>query len=574
MIDYVGRGGTGIQGDMQAWGQMYGQQDERRQNRYLAGEARRRYDEAQRYRLDDARSLAEFQARNADQFQNTGSELAGLRPQDSMDTAPKTDNYSSGGGISTYAAGGNPNSTASTGGAQTIPATPQSTDPVIWRWRQQGGVVTPQMLQQDHTLEARMRAAIRRREISVSARGDGSFAVGPYTRTPGHLDELLTPLYNASNAMSTGGQAGAIGRANGRVIAGAVQGAGRWLFGDNSNNDPIPQNKAATPPTYGMVSSPVPGTTSGQAAPAAGLTEQAPTNTPSPAASVVPPIPGSVPGPAAAAGGLTPPDTTISQQGDTSRPVAPTAEMRLINTHIQGSLRRAQVAAAHGDTATSETAYAEALQGQAAYLQQANMQLYRLAAGGSLTAMSTLLAHFQGQNPDNMQLVPTDKTRRNFNLQVRNASGAWVNGTAAPRSRDEILSGLLNLVDAQGAAARTEANTEMYRVAQQTGAQMYVADREQQTAIYRSLTDVQIHQMDNRAAQALANGRAHVTVDSNTGGVWVDYSGVDAHGNVVPYTDYVHLENVPTASTSGNRTTQVPVSQRVTGTAGVTAGGR
>lgn len=516
MVDFVGRSRSMLD-DMQQWGQYFGEADNRSQNRWQQAEARRRYDEQNRNNRAGAISDSAFIGANQDAFDGMDPVLAGLRPQG----APAA--------LAT-GAGTGPMSLSPTGATQAPVAAAAAAAPVAGL---QGSnepafdvnQITPVILGQ--------LSRPQRQAWDTYLRAVRSASANPETARP-------TVSAERELAARTRLQAAGLDIRNGRLV----------------RTNPNYSMEALRFPTGTAeeAASPAVDPNADLAAPAAGLN--------APALSGAPFLDAGTPTP-----GL---DPYYQGANDTSRGLQPTREMRLLQVSVQDNMRRAELAAAHGQREVAQQAFGQALQGQAAYLQQGRMVMYRAASGGSLDAMSSLLEEFHGYPPGSVRLQPTDEQRTRFNLQVQNDAGQWVSASEVPRTRDEIMGGLLNLIDAEGAAARTEANTELMRANIAAGADIQVATIGQRTAILRMIADTQIAQMNNQARAQLQSGQGELTLDAENGVAWFQYQTADSEGNPIRALEMIRLEDQPGPSTNGrSETVQVPTRTRVTGVAGV-----
>jgi len=535
MIDFVGRSQSPLDG-MREWNQYFSEQDARAQNAWQQQELRRRYDEANRYNREGAISDAQFQNDNAGLFDNGSTILAGLHPQD----APAVN-----GSTSTASTAAPAGTSAANSSTQRNPAEVMLGRPL--RRGGDNGAQDPIGPQETTATPVTSFADLTPQE---------SQAVGAYWRAIG------TFVNGGFRYRTLSSQQMEDARNILRHVNLDVRNGGIVRTSRNISEDRLRSPWAAT-------SQPSGGAPSARATipPASAATPQESTG---PVDLGAPAQLDDTPNTASNPGGLEPPNA-YQMANDTSRGLRPTREMQQLDVVIRDNLRRADLAARHGDRAGAQAAFNQAMQAQASLTMQTRMVMYHAAASGSLDAMTTLLAQYNGHNPADIRLQPVNGTsgqRTTYNLQIRNNQGQWVTSSEQPQTRDEILSGLQNLIDAEGAANRTEANTAIMRERIQAGAQITVATINERAAIIRAMTDLQMNRLDNATRQQLQNGQGHVYLDPDNKGAWFEYSTVDAQGRTVPHMEFLQMENQRTPSTDGTRTTRVPTRTRVTGTVG------
>lgn len=274
--------------------------------------------------------------------------------------------------------------------------------------------------------------------------------------------------------------------------------------------------------------------------------------------------------------GLVPPDAPDAPDAyeqpfsDASGDIRPTRDMRLIQTARDNALRQAEISAQHGDNAGAQVLFAQALQGEAALFQRTNEILYRNASSGNLAAMSRLLERFHGLPRGTARVQQTDERRPRFFLQRNTARPGerpnWVSITGStPQTRDQMLGGFLNLVDAAGAAARRETDSEMIRARIGQETDIAVAGIGYQGTRLRVLADAAIAQMDDATRRIAAQGQGRFAPDPEGNGVFYTHPGPDGE----PITDFYRVEEQASPDTEGDRTIDVPTSTRVTGMPGV-----
>lgn len=252
---------------------------------------------------------------------------------------------------------------------------------------------------------------------------------------------------------------------------------------------------------------------------------------------------------------------------DTSRPLQATREMRLARAAIENDLQRAQLYAQHGQPDMAAEAFARSLQGQANMITMERMVLYRAAANGSNQAAQRLIEEYNGYPRGTVRLRTTNERRPRFQIEIQGQDGSWVPGTETPLGREAMLSSLLNLVDAEGAAARSEANQNYLETLMDNQTRLTIAGIEAQTAQLRMFTDVQIEQMSNEAAAAIQSGRATVVNNEETGTTDL-YFPRYANGQVYWEIERVSTERQRSPDTNSRREIDVPVRTRITGNVG------
>jgi hypothetical protein len=246
---------------------------------------------------------------------------------------------------------------------------------------------------------------------------------------------------------------------------------------------------------------------------------------------------------------------------DTSRPLQPTREMRLADAAMRNDLERAQLYAEHGRPELAAEAFGRALQQRADYITQERTVMYRAAADGSRRAAERLIEEYNGYGRGEVQLV--DAGNGQFNIQIQDENGRWVTARG-PVSRATLLTSLQNLVDAEGAAARSEANQEYLMNVMDNQTELAIAGIVAETAHSRMFTDIQLERMGNDTSIAIAEGRAQVVQNEESGEMFVFYP------RTVNGETYTEMERVVTGrqrspDTNSNREVDVTTRTRVTG---------
>lgn len=268
-------------------------------------------------------------------------------------------------------------------------------------------------------------------------------------------------------------------------------------------------------------------------------------------------------------GGLEPPDAedvaSRAAYQDTSGALTPTPEMQMLQTVVEDRLRLARLAAAHGRNTEAEQMFAQALQGQAAYLQQARLVQMRAASQGHQTALADLLGLYSGRPPGTTRLQQVGNTNQ-YNLQVLTPSGQWVNTPAGPFTYERLFQTARGLVDRESVMAETEANSEYIRASIAAGAQIRVAQ-------INALSDEQdrylraaIAQLDNATEERIARGEGRLIVDSTNNRAYYEYNDAVTGEPII-----VELgeRDVRVADTNGRRTERQVTGRRITGITGV-----
>jgi type II secretory pathway component PulJ len=246
---------------------------------------------------------------------------------------------------------------------------------------------------------------------------------------------------------------------------------------------------------------------------------------------------------------------------DTSRPLQPTREMRLADAAMRNDLERAQLYAAHGRPELAAEAFGRALQQRADYITQERTVMYRAAANGSLRAAERLIEEYNGYGRGEVRLR---QAGNQFNIEIQDENGRWIMANQTPISRDGLLSSLQNLVDAEGAAARSEANQEYLMNVMDNQTELAIAGIVAETAHSRMFTDIQLERMGNEAALAVAEGRAQIVQNEESGETLLFYP------RTVNGETYQEMERIVTGrqrspDTNSNREVDVTTRTRVTG---------
>lgn len=281
--------------------------------------------------------------------------------------------------------------------------------------------------------------------------------------------------------------------------------------------------------------------------------------------------------------GITGEQSAASQQfwpgQDTSRGLVPTPEMRLAREAIDDQLRRAEVASRHGRNDIADQAFALALQGEATYLQQANTAALMAAGSGNIQAAEWLVERINGYPADTVRIEPTEGMEGYYSFFTLNEAGEWRAAPGAPMTMNDIYSGLNNIVDREGAAARREASMELQRTLIEGQVDLQEAEMDMQENFLDNATQLSIAQLDNNTRERIARGEAQMYIDSASGTAYFILPDVDENGETYPHISALREEEVNVPDTNGRETTRqiVPRSvninrNRTTGTVGTRAG--
>lgn len=525
MVDFIRNGEVGITGPMSRFGDVIGRADARAQDRWVNQETRTEYDRAARQARAESLRRMEFQKANQGVFDDQSQMLAGLRP---ANVAPATANGAAPVtvGLPVEAA-----ATASKDLKTTMPATEsrmQGSNEPAFNVTQ---VTNTDLMHLNPTQRSAYVAYLRAtRTDPYAPRWQGRLGTST-------LRNDINPQEEAAARARM--QAAGIDFRNGQLVFTSGNYSPQALQWDNN----APLNPGA-PTTGGLIDSGASAAPTGTAAPQVGI--EGPTTPGAPTAL----------------------DAYAQRPGDTSAALQPTREMQLLTTQIQDALGQAQTAAQYGDTATSQAAYAVALQGQAQLVAASNSLLYGAAADGSYDAAATLLELTRGYAPGTARLQPTNEANPRFNLQINTAapgeSESWVTASAAPIAYEQVLGILQNLTDREGAAARTEANSAELRARIAAGAQIAVATIQQQTAFARNNADVIIEQLGNQTLMALEQGEAELRIDSANGTAYVTRRVPDENGNLTDEVGVIRMERQQAADARGRgQEIDVPTYSRV-----------
>ncbi len=257
---------------------------------------------------------------------------------------------------------------------------------------------------------------------------------------------------------------------------------------------------------------------------------------------------------------------------DTSGALAATPEMQMLQTVVQDRQRLARLAAAHGRNTEAEQMYAEALQGQAAYLQQSRLVMLRAASQGHRTALADLLGLYSGRPEGTTRLQPVGNTNQ-YNLQVLDGNGRWTSTPAGPFTIEQLFQTARGLVDREAVMAESEANSEYVRARIAADADIRVASIRALTDQQRMMVDAAIAEMEAGSRERIAQGNAELVVDSANNRSYLQWWERGPDGRPIQRMREIREQNVRVADSNGIRTERQVVGRNVTGINNVTAGG-
>lgn len=250
-------------------------------------------------------------------------------------------------------------------------------------------------------------------------------------------------------------------------------------------------------------------------------------------------------------------DPYYQGNNDTSRGLRPTREMRLLEANVRNNMRRADLAARHGRNDIATEAFALAMQGQLAYIQQGYTSLYRSAALGNLDAAGELAAAINGYPEGTVRFRPTDEEQARLIMEVDTGDGNWVAASEAPMQREQMLAGFQRVLDAEGAQAQAEINAENLNSLRENQRHITVATIEQRTAILRMATEAATARMQEDGRQDRHYSDAQVVMNNDTNTAYIIHPDDTI--------ETVSMEDVRVPGTNGNETEQRAVRRRVGG---------
>lgn len=534
MVEFIGNSRR-VNEHMQAWGNYFGEAEARAQQQWQNREQRNRYDEANRYNRAEAERMQRSYANQAGLFENMDGMLGGLRPSGA---APITQPNNTGGPLSLTPPGAGISAQGSA--AQAAPA-----QPIV-------GSNTPTFAEQGM-------APVDISELTPAQR----MAWDRYVQVTSNTRAPLRDWYNVNRGMNppvTGGT-----NQERQAALAQLRAVGLDVSAGTINGQ-YQQRPMRRIDNYSMEQLRFPETTS--AVDDSGKPRKIPTEQAQQPAQAGVGLPGAVLG--ASAGTDQALNPWYLGTNDTSRGLAPTREMRMLEAQIQDLVGAADLAARHGRVTEAREMFATALQYQAAYHQQGRTVLYRAAHNGNMDAAARLLTEFSGYPEGSVQFAPTDERRTRFSLQIRDNEGRWINASEVPVTRSEVMEGLQALIDAEGAALRNEANSELLQAQIEAGTAIQVANINAAADMYGHQVRAAVAQLDSRTRLALQRGEARMYVNNEDGSAWVVRTDVDEQGNPVDEIIHVGMQEVPSPDTRGRATVRQPVGQRVTGISGVT----
>lgn len=524
MVDFVGRGNTGIYDDMGAANQYWDEAHDAAQRLWANRELRRRTDEANRYNRDEANSALDFYNQNAGLVENRPNDLAGLRP---LGLQPVAAN-----GAATAATASAP----AASGPVSLRPTPAATQPPV-----APGAAT---------------------EANPRVLPPAQPGLAP-AATPPTAGEQWVPVQSESEL--TPEQL----RAHQDYIRANYGG-----LGSRARRESTQRRAAELGLSYDMHGQLLRRTTSTGSPGLNGLPEHFDISGYG-GSSDVPSA--DVSADTQTAGVSDPNHSSASEylqyaSEDTSRPLQPTYEMNLIDVALRNSMRQARVAAQHGRNDIAQQAFNMTLQGLAAHRQQENLVLLRAAADGSERAASALISRFHGYPPGTVEVHETARGSGMYVLQIRGEDGQMRMATqGAPMTRSDLINRLQTLADRETAAAQAEITAENQRAFAENQTDIRVAEIGRENNILDNLTEAEIaraRMINDRAMQ-----RAQVATFGD-GGIAMIYNTTDENGQPAQQIEIIREEQLPTANVDGRRNQTTPTitrrpAARVTGTVGV-----
>lgn len=517
MVDFLGPS-AGIEGAVTDWGNYWGQVDERARLRYNHRELRDERNRENQYQLDRARSNQSAYAERAGLFNNTDAQFSGMGPRNVPAATPTT------AGLSPEQAAGNAQfseymTRPSNGGLPTVNVGQEMED-----YNFQGMLAAlPQLTVAEEAMTPMQRtrwAQLRR-------------AYGQLTRGQMSVDDYRARLEVAVRA----------GIVNSTQLNAfptqSTQDGRRHEYIDVTQQQPVAPNVEQSP----------------------GNVQQAPSNAGQPGESLTP--------------GLQTSDTTTQDPNaaraldpDTSAALTATPEMRMLEAATQDQLRLAQIAARHGRNSEAEEHFAQALQGQAAYLQQSRLVMLRAASQGHRTALADLLGLYSGRPEGTTRLQPVGNNNQ-YNLQILDGRGQWSNTPNGPFTIEQLFQTARGLVDREAVMAESEANSEVLRARIAAGADIQVASIRALTDQQRMYVDAAIANMEAGSRERIAQGDAQFVVDSANNRAYLQWWEAGPNGQPVQIVRELREQDVRVPDTNGRRTERQMTGRNVTGINGV-----
>jgi len=512
MVDFLGPS-AGIEGAITDWGNYWGQVDERARLRYNHREIRDERERENQYQLDRARSNQAAYAGRAGLFNNADAQFSGMGPRNVPAAQAAT------AGLSPEQAAGNAQfsdymTRPSNSGLPTVNVTQEMGD-----YNFQGMLASlPQLIVSEEAMTPMQRtrwAQLQR-------------AYGRLTRGQMSVDDYRARLEVA-------------------VRAGIVNPTQLNSFPTQGNRQQDGRRHEYIDVT--------------QQQPTVDSVEQAPSNTGAPVA-------GLAQGLYSGEATTQDPNSTRPLDPDTSAALTATPEMRMLEAATQDQLRLAQIAARHGRNAEAEEHFAQALQGQAAYLQQSRLVMLRAASQGHRTALADLLGLYSGRPEGTTRLQPVGNSNQ-YNLQILDGRGQWSNTPNGPFTIEQLFQTARGLVDREAVMAESEANSEVLRARIAAGADIQVASIRALTDQQRMYVDAAIANMEAGSRERIAQGDAEFVVDSANNRAYLRWWEPGPNGQPVQIVREVSEQDVRVPDTNGHRTERQMVGRNVTGINGV-----
>lgn len=567
MVDFVGRSQGPID-RARVWGGYWGEADARRQQRWVNREMRDERERDHQWNRDAASYDAKQMDANAGLFSDYSEELGAYRPGNGDLESP--DRLAAG-----YASAGataNRTTPPTGGGARARAARTRELPEVDARIDLQEPIEQRQYsrreLRDNPTLARRIQDAADRGEVVIGNLAGGNVMVYPRRGAPANTPHIGPLYFPRGNSGDPGGGFGF--GIDPRFTAGEL--GFREVPRRQVTIDVTGDSSGAGVPTEPDAPSATVGIPDGTDQSIEQMLNQG---------SVEPDVDYGAPGPdpstPTAPGGLEPPtaDTDINRDtyfgtNDASRGMRPTREMRMIASEVERNFGLARLAAQNGRREEAQVAYAAALQGQAGYLGLMRRAQYQAFAAGNWAAGADLMAQFAGYDQGDMQIVRAPGTPDRFVTQVRTEDG-WQTISEESYTYQDYANGLLNLVDAERAAARSEANMEMVRAQYEANADITVARINSQASLNDNITALLQTRLTVEARNAWEEGRAEVHQNNETGDAYMVYRQYNPQTRRYEQVA-INLaeEEVRVPGVDGNETEQRVVGRRITGIPGAT----
>lgn len=571
MIDFVGRS-QGAYDRARVIGQYMGEAEQRRQQRWVNREGRDEREREHQWNRTAAADEAAFYDQNAGIMTDYREHLAGLGTAPSLGGTVTPPSRSPAGQTSAAPAPGGAPAAAATAQPQ---RTPRVLPEVDIRVDMQEPIETRQYsrreLRDNPELARRIQDAADRGEVVIGNLVGGNVMVYPRTGSAGQPH--LGPLYFPRGDSGTPGGGFGFG-IDPRFTAGhlgmrplqrreIVRDASEEIdYGDVEIVDEPPVRSGGLATIGGQVA--------GSGSTVGGIEQQLLGGT------------GEAPevdfGPNTESygGGLPPADAPAVSENyfginNTSRGMQPTPEMQLISMEVRRNLRRAQLAARNGRREEADQAWAAVVGGQAGLLTLMRNTQLRAFRTGNFAAGADLLAQYYGYEPGSMQFARAPGTPDRFVLQVRTGDGGWTNASEQSFTFQEATNSMLGLVDAETAAANSEAAIERQNALIRAGADVQVARINANASLRDNITAILIAQGNREAEREWRNGNGEIE-ELSDGTVFLSYRVLNpATNRMERRLVELNQEEVRVPDSNGRRTRQQYVGREVTGIPGIGA---